>query len=188
MRKTLLALSLLAALPQAAQAQFGMKGGVTFNTIDTESGGVDFNNKTGFVGGISYGLRLGDNLGLQPELLYVEKGGESGNAQVKLSYLEVPVLLRFMAATGRIQPFLLAGGYANFKVNDDCSVEQAGECLEEPKSSDFGLALGAGLRFGGVTGITVEIRWDRGLANINSVEDGFDARNRAVMLMAGLSF
>lgn len=188
MRKSLLVAALLALVPAAAHAQFGMKGGVTFNTIDTENGGVDFNNKTGFVGGISYGFRLADNLGLQPEVLYVERGGESGNAEVKLSYLEIPVMLRFMAATGRIQPFLLAGGYADFKINDDCSVQQAGQCLEEPKSSDFGLALGAGLRLGGVTGLTVEIRWDRGLANINSVSDGFDARNRAVMLMAGLSF
>lgn len=188
MRKSLLALALLVAAPAAAHAQFGIKGGLTFNTIDISNASGTFDNATGFVGGLSYGFRLGDNLGLQPELLYIEKGGESGNADVSLSYMEVPVLLRFMAPTGRIQPFLLGGGYAGFKLSDDCSVKQAGECLGDLESTDFGLSLGAGLRFGGTTGITLELRWDRGLTDINTTGTEANARNRTVMLMAGLSF
>ncbi len=188
MRKVLHLIALLTLVPALAHAQFGIKGGVTFNTIDISEGTTNFDNSTGFVGGVSYGFRLSDNLGLQPELLYIEKGGESGNADVSLSYLEIPVLVRFMAATGRVQPFLLGGGYAAFKIQDECSVKQAGECLGDLDSADFGLALGAGLRFGGVTGITVELRWDRGLADINDTGTDASARNRAVMLMAGLSF
>lgn len=188
MRKSLLLAALLVAAPTAAHAQFGIKGGFTFSSIDINNGTVDFNTKTGFVGGVSYGLQLGESWGIQPELLYIEKGGESGNGDVSSSYAEVPVLARFMAATGRIQPFLLGGGYAGFKLADDCTVKQAGECLGDLETTDFGLSLGAGLRFGGTTGITVEIRWDRGLVNINTTEGEGDARNRTVMLMAGLSF
>jgi hypothetical protein len=188
MRNTLLALSLLALIPAAAQAQFGIKGGASFSDIGVKDGNVDFSNKTGFAGGVSYGFRLSENIALQPELLWVQKGGESGNADVTLSYLEIPVLLRFEVPVGSVRPFLVGGPYADFKVGDECSVQQADECLQEPKSSDFGLAFGAGLRLGGATGITLEIRWDRGLTNINSVEDGFDAKSRAVMLLVGLSF
>lgn len=188
MRTSFLLAALTAFVPAAAHAQFGMKGGVAFSTIDVSNGTVDFSNQTGFVGGVSFGLSLGGTLGLQPELLYVEKGGESGNAEVSLSYLEIPVLLKLSAATGQIQPFLVGGPYVNFKLSDGCSVTQASQCLEEPKNSDFGLAFGAGLRMGGTTGLTLELRWDRGLTNINSIEDGFDAKNRAVMILAGLSF
>jgi opacity protein-like surface antigen len=188
MRNTLLTLSLLVLVPAAAHAQFGMKGGIAFSDIGVENGSVDFSNKTGFAGGISYGLRLGENIALQPELLWIQKGGESGNADVTLSYLELPVLFRFEIPTGSVVPFVVAGPYADFKIGDECSVQQANECLDEPKSSDFGLALGAGLRLSGETGITLEIRWDRGLTNINSVEEGFDAKTRAVMLLVGLSF
>ena len=79
--------------------------------------------------------------------------------------------------------FAVRAGVASARVKNQLRLRVSGAGRESPRTFCSRLD-----RFGGVTGITVEIRWDRGLANINSVEDGFDARNRAVMLMAGLSF
>ena len=88
----------VALTPLAADAQFVIKAGASFAST-TESDFVpDVSNKTGFALGIGYGIPLGGGgaFSLQLEALYVQKGGDLGNAgSLDIDELDVPILLQW---------------------------------------------------------------------------------------------
>src|SRR5262245_36846559 len=71
----------VALIPIRAQAQFTIKAGASFAST-TESDLVpDVSNSTGFAAGIGYALKMGGKaFGLSVEALYVQKGGDLGDA------------------------------------------------------------------------------------------------------------
>lgn len=117
MRKALLSLAVVACAGQTAQAQtgvkIGLKGGLNIASY-TGPDKQDTKSKYGFSVGATFNFGLSDNISLQPELLYSQKGmkldytGEdnsdaaaftsgkpSGTFGQTLSYIDVPVVLRY---------------------------------------------------------------------------------------------
>jgi opacity protein-like surface antigen len=180
---------LVAAMPATAQAQFQVKAGVTFATVSTEDTAPDLEGQTGWAAGIGMGFKFGGILAFQPELLWVQKGAQSGDASLKVNYAEIPLLLRVDIPLVAVVPYVIGGGYVDFRLSSDCSgVENCLDQIEEPSSTDYGAVLGAGLRLGGTTGLSLEVRYDLGLKNIEAAGEGFDTKNRTVLVLAGLSF
>lgn len=96
---------------------FGMKAGVNRSNVFDEQG-EDFvaDPKTGFVGGAYLAIPIGRFLGLQPEVLFSQKGfsstgrigGDTYSLERTTSYLDVPLqlqvkLFRFMTLLGGVQ-------------------------------------------------------------------------------------
>lgn len=86
---------------------FGLKGGINkSNVYDTEGEGFSTDAKTGVAGGIFLQIPLGTVLGLQPEVLYSEKGfkgkqvmqGKDYKFTRTMGYLDVPLLLQIKPA------------------------------------------------------------------------------------------
>ncbi len=135
---------------------------------------------------------------IQPEVLYTMKGAKIGATvlditskwEFSLSYLEVPVLVKFMIpAPGGVKPNLYAGPALAIKLSGKIKHEVPGwpveeEDIEGMKDTDFGLIVGAGIDFGK---LMVDLRYVLGLTAISDDANN-DIKNRVISLMIGFSF
>lgn len=83
--------------------QLGIKGGLNFSNIyDTDGEEFDADGKFGFVGGVFLAIPIGKYLGIQPEVLYSQKGYKSTGSFLGTNYemkrttnfIDVPILLQ----------------------------------------------------------------------------------------------
>lgn len=130
-------------------------------------------------------------IGIQPEVLYVQKGVEfdgspssSSNAP-QLSYIEVPVLLKLTIPTPGVHPMIYAGPSVMFRLT--CSFAGV-DCKSQFSSTDYGAVFGGGIRIGGDHGLTLEGRYTWGLKDINDPGAGVKQQTRTFLLLAGVSF
>ena len=190
-----LLLASLATAPLGAQVRLGLlAGGVSANvTTATVDQIPNKSSQTGFMAGVSATASIGKRLSFGPEVAYVQKGvkaqdnSHTVNEDVKVSYLEVPLLLRANLGTGSIRPYLLGG--PSFAIKTGCKLRLYGagtdttrNCKDvnaDVESSDFGVMVGGGIGFGR---FALSVRYDMGMKNINKKSVGNDAvKNRTVM-------
>lgn len=101
MKKVILSLTLLLfSVTAFSQASFGLKvGGMVASRIGS---GLDYNlkiAKVSYLAGAFYGVFLTEQLGLQLELLYANKGrGEARQLLIRedLHYLNLPIMLQYV--------------------------------------------------------------------------------------------
>jgi hypothetical protein len=79
--------------------------------------------KWGFHGGVLVNIPLNDRFSLQPEVLYSQKGTHEDNSstRVRLSYVDVPVLLRMATGAGGL--FLEAGPQVGYLAGSEASID-----------------------------------------------------------------
>lgn len=208
-------LTLMLLLPNPSSAT-GIKGGLKIGANSAKLYGDDVGNLEDLLGeglksriGFSVGgfitFNIAEMFAIQSEVLYTMKGlrweGEINGATplkvwIKLDYLEIPVLVKIMPGTqGSVKPYLFAGPAVAIKVSGKVKAEFEGESdeevLEDVKSTDFGLVIGAGADFGlgayGRGSLSVDIRYTLGLSTISDFE-GDDVKNGVFSLMVGYSF
>ncbi len=193
--------TLIAVLPANAQVNFGVIGGLNLANLSVDpDAGVDISNRTAFgIGGIlSFGV--GETLALQLEPMFLQKGAklklsEQGftlEAEIKVSYIEVPAMLKFAFGSGDTKPYVMAGptvGYLlSAKVKDDMEEQ---DIKDDVKNIDFGLAFGGGVSLPmGNNTLFVEARYSLGLSDINDDPDDPDTsiKTRGIQIMAGITF
>lgn len=189
----------------------GVKGGLAMHkfTGDDARGSPDW--RTAWAAGGFLTLGLGSSLALQPELLYVRKGAkfewtamdefgepiDDGESHYKFDYLDLPVLVKYTLPTaGRVRPCVFAGPVASLKmsaryVSDAIGVLEPAvdEEVDEVKSLDFGLALGAGVAFpaGGRT-LSVDVRYTAGLTDWPDIDEDVSNKNGGWLAMLGIGF
>lgn len=152
MKKTLIVLCvmLLCALQMRAQSGFGIKGGLSYNSmsdIEIENWESSFKKKTGFHAGILYKARLVGGLALQPELLYIQKGGNlemmGKSADFKVHHIQLPVNLQWGIDLMLFRPFIMVSPYIGYAIaNGD---ELKGLKWDNMNRFEYGIGLGAGL-------------------------------------------
>lgn len=106
---------------------YGVLAGVNVSTLSGSS--VEgASSRTGFIGGGFVTFHFGSGLGLEPEMLYSMQGAKTngGDAALNLTYLQIPVLLRYDFSTrSTAHPFFVAG--PSFGIRMGCSASgQAG--------------------------------------------------------------
>jgi hypothetical protein len=173
----------------------GFKVGLAMAKFGGDAGSPK--NRMGFGFGGFIGFRVGENMMIQPELLYLMKGAkyEAGNEKLtfKVDYLEIPVLIKFCIPTkGQISPSLFVGPSVGIKLSNKIRYEEGGVSEEAKvdfaKGTDFGLVLGGGLDFAMGTGkICFDARYTLGLTNILDV-DGGDWKNNVIGINFGYAF
>jgi len=201
-RTAFLSAALLASPLLPAQAQrLGIVGGGTFSQIHGASD-VTARNRTGTMFGLTL-LLPASSFALQPELLFVNKGSEFdvsgvGTRNIKLDYLELPVLVRFEAAPNApINPHLYVGPSIAFNVGCNVTLKGAGvpltssDCKRDeflkPADVDWNAVVGAGVDVAvGGFGITGGARYGVGLSNINRNSAGDHLRNGTLTVYAGV--
>lgn len=201
---------LAAALPAHAQ-RFGVTAGATFSNLRS-SEDLDLERRTGTTFGVSLQLPLGAKFALQPEALFLSKGAklrqpfvgtDGARTNIKLDYLEIPVLLRYDFSREIIGPHIYIGPSVGFNVG--CRLQYGGGNNDEqlgntncdrndfkPKTLDYGMTVGAGVDFNlGGLAATGGLRYGIGLADIrddNSDEFRSRVNNGVLSLYVGLLF
>jgi Outer membrane protein beta-barrel domain len=91
---------------------FGVKLGPLFTTFNQNN--VNFENRTGFIGGVFFGGNRPGLIGVQAEVLYAKKSAASGGVTTDLYYIQIPVLLRINIGTQSINKWAVyaVGGTA----------------------------------------------------------------------------
>ena len=203
LRNVLLSVSviMLAAGSAVAGVGLGLKAGLNLADLsDVEKldsiESISNETKTGFIAGAHLAFPLSSALKLQVEGLYSEKGatGEAAAGldvqkwENKLTYLEVPLLLKLELPIPAVKPFIYGGGSVSFLLDAE---ERIGENWHDITDSlneiDYGLVMGGGLY---VIGLTIEARYTKGLND--TVEDPDphslveQSRNKVFSVMVGL--
>jgi hypothetical protein len=199
--------------PGPAQSlSLGPKVGIGFANWGGDVEGTD--SRFGLSIGGSFGIQLHDYFGLLVDVMYVQKGiseeEEGVDVKTKLSYLEfmIPATLAIRIADSPITPRLYVGPAFAFETGCKLSGEQGGGEIEigcdeifeftdglapdfDTKSLDIGLFFGGGVDVAvGSGAISVDLRYNIGMTNINDIEGAEDVsiKNRNFQILAGYKF
>lgn len=198
------------AIAAGGLLSYGVKAGLAAATLNGDLPTDPFfghEKRLGFGGGAAFTFGLGGVFALQPEILYVTKGTSLGDVIItdwngnpvgtakviqSCDYVEVPVLVRYSAPTGGgFAPFFLAGPVVGILASQ--KIHQTGMdgglfLLDVARSTDVGVALGVGAEIGhGRVRASVESRYTLGLTPATDSSYSDNARNSAVLIMAGLA-
>jgi hypothetical protein len=211
-RSAVLAAVLGIVATSGAEAQtsphIGFKLGASFSTFSTDDAfDEDVKTLTKFTGGGFMRFDMGA-FAIQPELMYVTKGGRfeetfegvTVKAELRLDYIEIPVLLVVPLMRGPgVAPYLYGGpAFAlearcqvhasadGFSVTESC--DDADEGGFDRRKFDVGAMLGGGVAIPmGPGSILLEGRYNFGLMNLNDSEQDGTVRNRSGAVLAGYS-
>ncbi len=165
----------IASAAISQEIDLGIKAGANFATITDAS---NASNKTGFLAGAFVGFKFSDKIGLQADLLYSQQGAEFDGEKFDLTYVNVPVVLKYYIIQGLN---LQAGPQFGFVVDDNIK-EVLGE-INDAESSDVSGVVGVGYDF--PFGIRLDARYNFGLTEVSK---GSDSKNSVVSLAVGYSF
>ncbi|SKC40753.1 porin family protein [Ohtaekwangia koreensis] len=166
----------------------GVSGGVKagLNLANQTFSGNGFTSSPSFLPGFHAGAYLtamfSDHIGLQPELLYSGQGAKSGNEKYKLTYIAIPVLLRYnvnSVFSFHAGPQIGVLASAKYKVGS-ASVDYK----DNFKSTDVSLAAGVGIDL--PMKLNFNFRFIKGLSDINSTDDSdVKVKNYTLQLSVG---
>jgi len=153
----------------AQSTRFGVKGGLNISNFTGYD--EDVKSLAGFhVGGFAE-IKVSKKFAIQPEFLFSTQGttieGYDGNSNnnVKLNYLNIPVLAKYYITDAFS---VEAGPQIGFLL----SAKSRGEDIKDLfKTSDFGLNLGLGYDF--MEDFSIGLRYTIGLSDIADVSDEY---------------
>ncbi|QNF32028.1 PorT family protein [Adhaeribacter swui] len=213
MKKIAFLLFTALTLSFASQAQIGVKLGANLSNLAGDLQDEDnFQNKLGFVGGITYNIPLSsDNfVSIQPELLYSQKGYKRSDftttnaatgqqlryeGKVNYSYLDLPILLKINAGP----VFFEAGPQFSYllSIKDNTEVTDVASGIDfesynridkDPLAEfEVGYAAGVGVQI--PLGLTLNVRYN-GSVSALAKDDNRDelANGRHSVYQATLGF
>jgi hypothetical protein len=151
----------------AQKFQIGIKGGVNVsNFVGSSFNNVDKKALIGFHGGGFLNLLFGDNFSIQPEAVFSSQGAKFTNAgtsqNVKVSYLSIPVLLKFRTDGGF---YVEAGPQVSFKLSENVPNQSVNNFAK-----NLDLAFDAGLGYHGASGLGVGARYVVGLSKVGNFD------------------
>jgi hypothetical protein len=193
-------------LPSAGAGQeTALKGSLSLSRLQAEGANTSLTDRllaTGFGGHMRF--RFGA-IALQPEVMVVTRGAEVPTArlqeglqmeQIRLEYVEIPLLIAVPVQVGRFEPYIMAGGMValetrcrhviredDLRTNLSCDAQQSE--LPDRRALDWGVAAGGGVSYpiwGGR--VLAEARQTWGLRNISD-QAPLELRNRTLLLTLG---
>ena len=173
----LVAVTLFAFNVNAQDVTFGAKAGVNFASLGgDDADGLD--SRTSFhVGGV-VNIGLSEKFSVQPELVYSSQGASEGDNDLKMDYLNIPVLAKIQVADGFS---VEVGPQIGILLSADADGEDVKEFF---KSSDFSGAVG--LNYALASGLNFGARYNLGLGSIAD-GDG-DIMNNVFQVSVGWTF
>ncbi|MDD4051725.1 MAG: porin family protein [candidate division Zixibacteria bacterium] len=180
-------------------ARYGIRLGLSLADI---SGDIDaYYAKTAIKEGVMFGISAaipqGDRFFIQPEVYYVIKGTKNdtdAKEKLSLSYLEIPVLLRFVVIPqGPVRPSIFIGPAADLLLGAKYVYgTEDTDIMDFTNKMDASLIIGGGVDFPvGKHEIGLNVRYAHGFVNLNDTRgatQGLKVNNRAVSLILGYTF
>jgi hypothetical protein len=174
-------LTLVSAPIWAQSLSVGIRAGVpASDAFDTPPGPLLFRNVPHrWTAGPTLEIRLPFSLGVTLDALYsrVEFERVDGNGTETGGQWEFPLMLRYRAGAGTIQPFIAGGGSFNTLTD-----------ITAPTSNAAGLVLGAGVEIKiPIIRITPEFRYTRRFADQLEI-DGLRSNRNQFVFLTGITF
>lgn len=187
-------LPLLIAAPLMAQTTLGIRGGLSRATLSSDlDGSSNQDARQGVVAGVDIAFPLASAFELRIGGAYSQKGtsasadlesvgfdGLGASANIEADWLQLSALARIgTPRDGGMSIGLLVGPWAasllscdaslSFDLGELGSVNESGSCDDTTKSTDFGIAAGAGVEMAVSDGLRlgVDLIYSLGLANID---------------------
>ena len=218
---TLLLMLPLLFLTASLSAQIGVKGGINFFNLSQENtapNAEEFITTAGIgaVAGITFDLNISDAFSIQPEVLFIQKGGKDEarflgtrvEQVTTLNFVEVPVMAKLIFGNsgndGGLGLYITGGPWAGFALNgklksttfgNDGSKEDSETITfsfddeDNRNRMDWGLAAGAGLVIGN---LIIEGRYNHGIRNLYENDSKLTAdrtlQTRGVSVTIGMVF
>lgn len=169
---------------------YGIRLGVNFAGI-----GGDFNDNLGTKVGMNLGGVIGLRLSqstpvfLESGLYYSERGAKDGKDKASLTYLELPVLIKYGIQAGSdfvVLPYI--GPYFSYGIAGKTKIKEANineSSYEFFKHGDMGFKLGCGAEY---NNLYAELGYQFGVANILDDDSDNEARNHAFYINVGVNF
>ena len=205
-------LPLLIAAPLMGQTSLGIRGGLSRATVSSDLEGEAIQDaRQGVVAGLDIAFPLASAVELRIGGAYSQKGTSysadlasegfddiGGSGSIEADYVQLSALARIgTPRDGGMSFGLLLGPWAasllscdaNLSVNlgELGSVNESASCDDTTKSTDFGIAAGAGVEMaisGGLR-LGVDVIYSLGLTNVDETSTE-DTKTRHVALQAGL--
>jgi len=201
MKKTIIVITSVFALAATGFAQntsFGVKAGITHNSVtykveaEEEKVQIEGSNAGFYVGGIA-NIRLSENFTLQPNLLFIMKGGGMNiGADATISTMHIDVPVNFLYTNNGF--FIGAGPNFSYALNGKIKLEgeESVDIFDEDESDFFYMKkfeLGANVLMGYTfpNGITVSANYTPGISNIAAYDGGEDVDIKSHNKMFGIS-
>ena len=203
MKKIIFACFLLTLVTKNSQAQlqFGLKGGVNYNSDSFESVSNDVLNGAKTKTGIHTGLWVRAKLPIigfyiRPEVIYTELNNSVNyespfsapkTTDFKFRKIDVPVLIgKKFLGIGNV----FAGPSFQYILSSDFELNDLKEVSTE--SFSLGIQLGAGIELGR---LGIDLRWERGLSKTETVfvdntifDSNFNFDKRVSQIIFGISY
>ena len=203
MKKIIFACFLLTLVTKNSQAQlqFGLKGGVNYNSDSFESVSNDVLNGAKTKTGIHTGLWLRAKLPviglyIRPEIVYTELNNSVNyespfsapkTTDFKFRKIDVPVLIgKKFLGIGNV----FAGPSFQYILSSDFELNDLRDVSSE--SFSLGIQLGAGIELGR---LGIDLRWERGLSKTETVfvdntifDSNFNFDKRVSQIIFGISY
>lgn len=161
----------------------GVKGGLVF--ADFNGDNIDFDKATGWQGGVYFGGNRDGVVGVLGEVNFIQKKTSFEGIDLKVNYLQVPVLLRVGGGSSGVKLYGVAGPAIDIKIGE--SVE--GFDLEDGfEGFDIGGIVGVGVE---VSRFLIEGRYTRGFRQVNNdfdFEDAVKIKAHSFAVLLGVRF
>lgn len=195
MSVVLIGMLTLMAPPTQAQlvVDIGVIGGVNYAGASLDADGVEFDDsnifRLGFGLVLDAGLKQGPGLRIEP--MFLQKGFEVSSSKIKLSYLEVPVLLRLAIDGGMAKLYVMGGPSVGLllsaRESQDGEFGSDEDVKDDYKNFDFGLIGGAGISIPmNMIAFFIEGRYALGLSDILDF-DQVKVKNRGLQVFSGIT-
>lgn len=175
---------IVTATPALAQSG-GIKGGFLYSTLSFDETSDVWDSNSGWTAGLFFGHGKEKTAGFLGEINIQQRGGGSPLGDVKLYYLNIPLMLR-VGAGDAVNIYAIGGPWFDIKIGE--SNPDDVDLVQEWEGIDFGLTFGGGVEFGF---FILEARVNWGLINIAEsalLFEGEKLTSRSFALQAGFRF
>lgn len=163
----------------AGMVKFGPKAGLNIASLSID------NTKSliGFHVGAFAEIMISEKFAVQPEIMYSAQGAKAdeGDGELKLGYLNIPVMAKFFVAEGFS---VEAGPQIGFLMNAEDS--DGTDIKDSFETTDFGINVGLGYSL--PMGVMFSGRYNIGLSDTVKNNVGDAAKNGVFQLSVGYKF
>ena len=173
--------------------QLGVRAGLNMANLNGDiPAGIKTKSLTGFHVGLFTEFPVAPKFSVQPEVIYSEQGaklessieGINTSADMKLQYINVPILAKYYIADGfNLQAGPQIGFLTGAKIKGDGDEI---DIKDDLKGTDFGLLLGAGYKM--PMGLTIDARYNLGFSNIYDDNELDDIKLKNGVFQVGLGY
>ena len=172
---------------------YGIRLGINFAGIGGDlMDHIDMGTKTGMTLGGVVGIRLSDTtpVFLESGLYYTERGAKKDKDKIGLTYLEIPLLIKYgVQVSDDIALLPYIGPYFSYGIAGKYKNKAAGisdSSYDTFKHGDMGFKIGCGAEY---NKLYAELGYQFGVANIAKENDGdLNAKGHAIYFNVGVNF